>query len=245
RLPKPFETTWFANLVERVLIDMRQNDPRWFEGYLSDLWETMLPPVMPQAVEIPFELISGKSFFTGRDIVPKWKQDRLIERQFDEYTSEFAKWLGPQIGVSPFYIDHGLKALGTSWGRDFLSLNIPGTPWYDPNKPEKSVDDYFILRRFLWKVGKASESGQAVREIMGAEDPIRIVCGRIARPDAKLGASAQTYKDYMNADDPASAVDLLGRLTPAERGYAILTGHFTESAARYRMLHPMNRAERV
>src|SRR5690606_35686308 len=48
RLPKPFETTWCANLVERVLIDMRQNDPRWFEGYLSDLWETMLPPVMPQ-----------------------------------------------------------------------------------------------------------------------------------------------------------------------------------------------------
>ncbi len=204
-----------------------------------------MPPMQAQAPQLFYELLTGTSMFTGREIVPTWKAERLREGQWDEYTSEFAKWMGKKADISPYYIDHTLKGLGSSWARDMLSLNVPGTPWYKDNKPDKSLDDYVIARRFLWKAGKGADSAQKVREIMGAEEPLEPIFKRLSAPYSKLDASAATYKDYVKRRDPASASDLLDRLSPAERGFAIMAENLSGDAAKYKMVHPMQRADKV
>lgn len=245
RLPKGFDNAWFANLVERLMIDARQSNPRWFENYLTDLSSILNPPMEPQAIKLFYEMKAGKDFFSGRDIIPKWKQERFPEMMWDEYTSEFAKWAGKKTGTAPYYIDHALKQLGTSWARDAMSLNVPGLPWYDPTKPEKSMDDYFIARRFLWKIGKGSEAAGKVREIMGPGDPMQGVAGRLFAPYSRLDAAAETYKEYLKRRDPASGAEFLDRLRAPERAYAILDANVDGDNAKMKMVHPIHRADKV
>lgn len=244
RLPKAFETAWFANLMERVIYDGKQGNPRWFEGWAADMMSTITPPLMPQALLFPLEMALNRNLFTGQEIAPKWKQDLNRELQYDEYTSSFAKWAGAKLDISPYYIEHFMKGLGTSWARDFLSMNAAGLPWHNPTKPEAGPDEYFLARRFLWKAGKGSESGQILRDIMGPAGPIRGIAERLSIPYSKLDANGKTYKHYVDNGDLASANDLLGRLSPKERAFAIMAGNLTgRGSPELRMLNPVSRAE--
>lgn len=244
RLPKAFETAWFANLMERVIYDAKQGNPRWFEGWAADMMSTITPPLLPQALLFPLEMALNRNLFTGQEIVPRWKAELNRELQYDEYTSSFAKWAGAKTDISPYYIEHFMKGLGTSWARDFLSLNTPGLPWHNPTKPEAGPDEYFLARRFLWKAGKGSESGQVLRDIMGPAGPMRSIAERLSIPYSKLDANGKTYKFHLDNGDLASANDLLSQLSPKERAFAIMAGHLTgRGAVELRMLNPVARAE--
>lgn len=245
RAPKPFETAWVANFVERVHEGYAKNNPRWLEHYVGDLWETLHPPMEPQALSMYYELKTGKNFFTQQDILPRTQANRLREGQFHEYTSEFAKWLGKKTDTSPVYIDHAMNGLWSTWAKDATSLNVPGLPWYNPNKAEAGLDEMFIARRFLWNVGKGTESAKHVREAMGNEDPFESVWNRLTTDYSKLQSSANTFADYLKRRDHGSAMELLDRLTPRERGYAILDTFATGDAAKLKQVDPMKRAQTI
>lgn len=250
RVPKPFQTVWFSQLIERYITQLRQNDPRWFENYIEDLWNTWKPPMIPSVAE-GLATAAGYDLNTGRQIIPFYMQMsgvRSRPEQFDAYTSEFAKWVGREIDTSPMYVDHLVHKFGASWGRTLTELNVPGLPWYNPGKPTKGPEEEFIARRFLWKVGRGSEAGQAIREIMGAEEPIKSIWSRIAQPYSKLAVAGQDYRRFLEkvVPDHAGSVEYLETLTPSERGYAILEANYRgQRDAKFRMLHPMNRAEKI
>lgn len=247
RVPKPFQTVWFSQMIERWITEGRKNNPRWFEHYLEDLWSTWKPPIVPAAAEV-VGTMTGYDISSGRPIMPAWNQDKSVGQQYDAYTSPFAKWAGPQMSVSPFYVDHVIHKFGATWGRTFTSLNVPGTAWYDPKKPIKGPEEEFISRRFLWQVGRGSEAGQAIREMMGGDKPLKIISGLLSAPYSKYATSATDYRALMEkpVPDHAGAVARLEAMTAKERGFALLEGHFRgQGEIKYRLLHPMNRAERV
>lgn len=250
RVPKPFQTVWFSQLIERYVTQLRHNDPRWFENYVEDLWNTWKPPIIPSVAE-GLATMTGYDLNTGRQILPFYMTMggvRSRPEQFDAYTSDFAKWVGREIDTSPMYVDHLVHKFGASWGRTLTGLNVPGLPWYNPGKPTKGPEEEFIARRFLWKVGRGSEAGQAIREIMGAEEPIKSIWSFIAQPYSKLAVAGQDYRRFLEkvVPDHAGATEYLETLSPSERGYAILEANFRgQRDAKYRMLHPMNRAEKI
>lgn len=249
RIPKPFQTVWFAQAIERMVMEQSKDNPRWLENYLFDLWNTWKPPLMPTTPGIAFDMATGVDSGTGRAIVPKWKEVRLRRDQYDEYTSEFAKWLSrhADMAPSPFYTDYMIRKLGASWANTALRLNSPGLPWYNPTKPEVGPDEMFIARRFLWAAGKGSEASRVLREMAGGEEPVMGIWQRLSIPYSKLTASAADYKLHIDrvVPDVSGAVDSLQQMTQRERGYAILGGMKGHEDAKLRMLDPVNRAAKI
>lgn len=247
RIPKPFQTSWAANLIERVMIDARNGNSRWFENWMADLYTTWKPPLMLPAVDIVGAL-AGFDLQNQKSITPKWKEGTTRVQEYDEYSSEFAKWAAKKTDVmSPFYIDFLIHKVGASWGRTLTQSNFEHLPWYNPNEAEKGLDEQFILRRFLWRVGKGSEAGQAMRRVMGGENPIDLTWIKLATPYANIGAKAEAYDEMLRRPIPdvVGAMAELETMTPAQRGFAILKHHFEKDDAKYRLLHPMQRGETV
>lgn len=245
RIPKPFESAWLANLIERFLWDQQKGDPNWGVKWARDVYDTTLPPLEPAWLKLYGIGRYGKDPLTGKDIeTPAMKKLDPRDR-FTPFTSEFSKWLGDQVNSSPVHIDAALKALGTSWARDLLSLNIPGTPWYNSNKPYLGLDEYVMARRFLWQVGKQSEAGRIVREMMGQEDIISGVFQRLSVPYSKLASSAQTYSSRLKTSSLDSANRYLSERTPRERGFAILLAGLEGRSSKYEKLDPVLRASEI
>ena len=247
RIPKPFERAIFANTIERLTMEYARGNPRWLEHWLSDIYEVTKPPLMPTALDLPAQLLMNRDSFSGREIVPRQGAgQRMRSEMFDEYTSQFARWLGGQLDLAPQQVDFMIAKLGSTWGRDATRANIPGAPWFDPKAPTQGLDEKFIASRFLYKIGKGTEAEKAFREVMGGEDPLPRIWEKIAVPYNRLDAQAESYKflkDRLRQD--AKAMGRLDSMTASERGYALLEGHWQGSNAKYQQLHPMKRAETV
>lgn len=247
RIPKPFERAIVANTIERLTMEYARGNPRWLEHWLSDIYEVTKPPLMPTALDLPAQLLMNRDSFSGREIVPRQGAgQRMRSEMFDEYTSQFARWLGGTLDLAPQQVDFMIAKLGSTWGRDATRANIPGAPWYDPKAPTQGLDEKFIASRFLYKIGKGTEAEKAFREVMGGEDPLPRIWEKIAVPYNRLDAQAESYKflkDRLRQD--AKAMGRLDSMTASERGYALLEGHWQGSNAKYQQLHPMKRAETV
>lgn len=70
-------------------------------------WEQLMYRDFPQIVKIGLMLGGGKKTYpTLQDIVPKYLQKREKALQYDEKTSDLAKFLGKQFNISPIKIDY-------------------------------------------------------------------------------------------------------------------------------------------
>jgi hypothetical protein len=70
-------------------------------------WEQLMYRNFPQIVKIGLMLGGGKKTYpTLQDIVPKYLQKREKALQYDEKTSNIAKFLGKQFNIAPIKIDY-------------------------------------------------------------------------------------------------------------------------------------------
>jgi hypothetical protein len=242
RIPKPFESAWIANFVERFLWERKKGDPLWLEKWRNDVYDSTLPPMKPAFMNFYDIFASRQDPQTGRPLESSSMRKMRPEDRYTPYTSEVAKTIGQATGSSPVIIDAALKAAGTSWARDLLALNIPGTPWYNEKKPSLGLDEFVMARRFLWQVGKGSPTGQVVREMMGEEDIVSGIFRRTSFPYSRLSMNANSYSRRTKELTQDSANRLLAEVTPRERGYAILMRGLEGRSAKYEKLDPMNRA---
>lgn len=242
RIPKPFESAFIANLFERFLWEKKNDDPNWFLKWADDIFGTALPPMRPAFIDYTM-IFYGKDPYTWKDIEPSSLKQLEPSERFTPYTSEFAKTIGEKLNISPVKVDASLKALGTSWARDLLALNIPGLTWYNENKPELGLDEFMFARRFLWRVGKGSEAGKIVREMMGEEDPTKGVIRRLGVPYSALNMKSKTYQEKFKKASLDDANKYLSTMTKREQGFAILmAGSEGRSDAKFEKLDPINRA---
>lgn len=239
RLPKGFETAWFANGIERALDAAKKEDPTAFNGYMNDLWEITHPPGGVPAIDLPYELMTGKSLFTGRPIIPYWEQELERQEQYGPYTSETSKTIGQAINVSPYYVDHFIRGAGASVARDIQTLIDFGAG----KGPLPSIEEYPIARRFTYNTGRFSRSLEKFYDLRSDKEGFNSWFWDTVSSDARsFNAAQSTYKSYVDAENEAAASQFYERLSDNQKAFATLGAHFKDSKSKYRNLHPVENA---
>lgn len=135
-----------AEHTYQLLTDEGYSDGAKFRKSMADLLAnaTLSPNAVPQLIKPTFEAAINYSFFEGKPIVGFFEQNKEAGRQFNDSTSEMAKWFG-QFGASPQMVDHLIRgyfgSVGglTLWGTNFFIEGEPGVP-----RPEITAHDMFV-----------------------------------------------------------------------------------------------------
>ena len=152
RFPKPYEYgVMFGSMPERILEWIDGQNPKALDQTLLDMSKRLGVNVVPNAAQIPMDILSNNQSFFDRPIVPRRTQDLSPEAQYGVYTSETAKEIGGIFNQSPAVIDYiggalfgrtGLSALEAS---DAVLRHMKTLP----PPPEGSLADVFMVRAFV------------------------------------------------------------------------------------------------
>jgi hypothetical protein len=227
RIPKPYELAFFSNLFERTFEYTYKDDPTAPGRFVNSLFYILMPPVNAPGLTLGYELAANYDFFHDRPIVPEYMQGLPPELQFNAYTSDFGRWLGRQVNISPAMIDHTITSFFGSWGREALNasklLNNHGIA---------NPVDYPIARRFTLEVSRGSLSRKTFYDAVG-------------RSNGAFTGAAEGYKFFLKGRDFLGASEYLNTLPDERKAYALLEGKFTDSNAKDRKIHPLNRAQAI
>ena len=164
RLPKPFEVGMIFGTVPERMADSLSGERGWdvfFERLAWNTKETLSMTPIPQTIAPMVEQWANKSTFTGRPIVGLRLTRLAPEAQYEPWTSETLRVLGDAIGQSPkrmeslvrgYFGTMGTYILGAS---DMVTRNLFNLPEH----PEKSLDEYPIVRSFY----RGDETGRYTR----------------------------------------------------------------------------------
>ena len=108
RIPKDFQLgVAFGSGAEHILqayddYNKGQSlDTKQVSNYLTTLWGSSLPPVIPSAITPFAEQATDHSFFSGQKLIPASKEKFAPEYRYNDYTTELTKKLGSLIGSFP------------------------------------------------------------------------------------------------------------------------------------------------
>lgn len=240
RLPKGFETAWFANATERALDYVKKNDPAAFQRFLSDIWATILPPDGVPSLDLLYGFWTGKDMHTGRDIIPNWEKELERTEQFGPYTTQTAREIGKQINMSPYYVDYLVRGLGASLGRDVTT----GIDQMIGKGPAPSIEDFPIAQRFTHNPARSSRSLSVFYDKLHGKEGVVAWFWDTVESDAKsFGSAGATYKRFVDSGQQALADDFYARLNPDQKAFATLAVDFRGRKAKLRNLHPILNAQ--
>ena len=122
KIPKPREIgVVFGSSVERAMRQWQDKDPDPFNRFMETIKTNFMPPT--RSILAPLNDIRSNKNFMDAPIV-SGAVSRLSPRfQFDEKTSEPAKWIGNKLNQSPQQIDY----LARSYLGGVAQLGIPAT----------------------------------------------------------------------------------------------------------------------
>jgi hypothetical protein len=139
----PPEYLAFGSFLTDVLNDVINKDPEAYKGTLNSLVNAFTPPAVSGLLQgptqggglrqsitggvnatvlAPFFAVGANQSFTGAPIVPQRLEGRSPGQQFDERTSDPAKWLGEKLKISPIQVDYLIRAYGGDPARLVLPL---------------------------------------------------------------------------------------------------------------------------
>ena len=167
RLPKPHEVgVVFGSAVERSMDQMRNDDPRAWEGFKDSLASKMIPggfggigdfASSVTALKPFIEAATNHNFFRDTPLVPGYLENIAPEFQYKHNTSEIARLLGDVFGkinqdMNPIAVDNFIQAWSGGVGRyvtDTLDALLKGNdvkPKGDDAWQELPVIKSFIAR---------------------------------------------------------------------------------------------------
>ena len=160
RLPKPFEVGLaFATMPERAIEASINEDAgyRYFwDGVKDGVTTTLSMDMMPQTIKPLVEAFANEDTFRERRIVSGQLEDAPPELQFNQYTSDFAKFVAqsvpeaaPEMFRSPMKLEFILRGYFSSFASlgSMIMDPIVRDPEL-PDRPEKLVSQYPVLKRF-------------------------------------------------------------------------------------------------
>ena len=170
KLPIPFEVGLVFKTIPETFLAARYGDKSSREvretlqrGVVSTLEVNILGI---QAISPLVEAAMNHSFYTGRDIVPYYMDSNVTTGLQDRVsTSEIAKFVGAELGISPIKIDHVLNGYGGTIGGYVLAgvdtmLRSKAITGDDASKmPALRLYEYPLMKRFF-----ASKEGSGLRE---------------------------------------------------------------------------------
>jgi len=158
RLPKPQEAgVLFGSGMERFLDACANNDPKAVADWAKYMLDVLSPNVLPTLVLPLLEWKTNYSFFTGKAVVGRREQNLPDDKQYNIYTTEFAKFLGRNTNTSPEKWDNTIKGyFGTAGAFVAQSMdNLFGTEY---TKAEKLWSEQPGIKGFTFTEGKRSKS---------------------------------------------------------------------------------------
>jgi hypothetical protein len=123
-----------------LMTDNGASDGRKFRDSMkAALGNSLLSPtVFPQAIKPAFEVLINYNFFQGRPLVGTYQKGLETERQFNDSTSELAKFFGQTGMISPIAADHLMRGMFGSAGG--LALYMTNFALHsDPEVPRPSM----------------------------------------------------------------------------------------------------------
>lgn len=171
KLPKGHQLgLLFGTLPVRVLEKFVQENPDALEGYVENLIKSTMITPFPNALIPGFEQWANKSWFTGRQLIPKGLEDVAPQYQYTRYTSETAKQLAKLVpwisgnqeaGMSPILIDNYIAQWTGGMGKLAINLSDAAlrkagiTP---KNIPQDEWEKIPFVRAFMARVPSAQSS---------------------------------------------------------------------------------------
>lgn len=226
-IPKPFELSIFLNMAEAVFDSVIMDDPLAYERWADGARQMLFPPNILEsnpAIRSYFEGKSNKDFFTDRPIVPEHMRGLEPHLQYTARTSEFSKLIGEALGWSPAMTDKMIVNFTGGLGRSALAL-------YDAaasDKPDQSLDDMAVLRRFIKSASKGSRSLGQFWEL-------------VAPSTGSFEGASKSYDAMLEAGDEAAAADYLAQMDEEKRVWLISRHGYSKA----KKLHPLDRARRA
>lgn len=231
-IPKPFELGLGFTLGEYAYKRMVQDDPRSAEHFLEATMEAIKPP--NPLTDIPLmkatvELQTGKSLFTGRDIVPDRLKALPGPEQYTELTSPMAKSVGRITGWSPMKVDYAIGSMFTSWGRNLVAMSA-GT---EDSAPSKRWEDAVFARRFIKDPNRTSDVTTKFWEYM-------------AKTTGKYNQANTAVSSFIQRHQDDRAYKFLESLPADQKAWVILQSGGSGREAAFtpdeRRVHPLRRA---
>ena len=140
QLPKVWELGLPSTILEAAIDSEFRRDPRFWARVREGIWDTLVPPGVPQYITLYGDIRHSYDSFRGRPLVAPWRQHLDPQMQFDAYSSQFAirlsefvntrPWLrgateaagsvlfSTRFQLTPALIDHVLRSGLGHWGAD-------------------------------------------------------------------------------------------------------------------------------
>ncbi len=159
KVPKPQGYSWFSNKIRNSLNSLTGREADNLENLRGKLKEDLrseASSVIPAFIKPILEVQANYSFFRDSSIINQYVKQLPVAEQYNSYTSEVAKTLGPKIGIAPIYFDHLVYGYTTNWGKaattsmdaTFLR-NIEEVPSPDKESGKSTFAELSGLKSFL------------------------------------------------------------------------------------------------
>jgi len=152
RIPKPFELgIIFGTMPERMFHygTGTQTDKDLGKAVANAVFNTMALNPIPQMVLPAAEVMINKSFFKGSPIEGMADQNKQAEDRYNAYTSDTAKAIAQQFGVSPKKVEHLIKGYsGTIGGYVLGASDIVARQITGKESPDTPVSRYPVIKAF-------------------------------------------------------------------------------------------------
>jgi len=223
----------FGNPTENFLASMYQDDPQSFLQVSGKILTELSPiqdigGVIPQAVKPPLEVLANYDIFRGRNIISPYKKDLPPELQYDDRTSETAKWLGGKLKTSPAKLEHLIKGYGAGVGQQALQV----TDLAFGKKPERGKLP--VIGRFVGTPESLTKPISAYYDRKTQKDNAYqlLKAGRTAdfSKMPPVDAAEAIYKYVNNADNKAQAVEKIRPMVTPEIKQKLEVIHRAERA---------------
>lgn len=228
-IPKPFELAAMSNLFERSYEAFKLKDKSAFKKFRKGIAEMLTPPMNIPAIAIPIEQKLNKTFFFGSSILPYGSESYQPYAQFGVSTSIMSRKLGNLLNWSPARIDHAIKGLGGTTGRDILRV----TDAMSGDKPSLTTANTPVISRLVKNPNYSAVSRTKTFDLVGDNG------------GKWQGLSGQIKKAMKRGDEAEARKAASFIETEDERLYVLSNALLGSSAAEVALKrsHPMRRAK--
>lgn len=228
-IPKGDVGQIFYNPLEYTLEYVRKGEPSNF-AKLALEWMSQLAPIpftrdgelstsqflsgaLPPILRTPAELSTNKSFFTGRQIVPRRLEQVAPTEQYDDKTPYAAVVVGRALGVSPMKLAYGINGLFGGFGREAIDpakiLETTAQRFYRSAGGEKRNQAWNLRDETVVGYNTAREQAKRALEANDSQTAMNIIDNWNAQAEKLL----PDILPYLAQDDPQEAQKLQSSVT--------------------------------
>lgn len=157
-IPKPQLYGAPTSIIERLLdyyVSNNEEAPETLKPYLAGILDINK---IPQIVKVLFEVSANKNLFTDKEIVPPYMQKIEEPLQYDVYTSHLARGIGSAFNYSPMKVDHVLKGMTGTLGKNTLDLMDYIVTGFNTGKPSTGIENKIVTMGILKNTSQHSEN---------------------------------------------------------------------------------------